>query len=148
MAMNPKALQHLTEIRRQAKINAAANTDEQALKVPSLYPEWSEIADGSTLEAGQRVRHDGVLYKVNEGQSHKKQSDRKPGEAHSLFAKVLTSENPEEILPWEQPDSTNGYEKGAKVTHKDRIWESFFDGLNVWEPGVSGTENIWIEVNE
>ena len=36
-------------------------TDEQALSVPALYPSWrSETA----YQVGDRVLHEGVLYKV------------------------------------------------------------------------------------
>ena len=49
------------------------------------------------------------------------------------------------ILPWVQPDSTNPYAKGDKVTHIGKTWESLVDN-NVWEPGAVGTENLWKEV--
>ncbi len=51
------------------------------------------------------------------------------------FAEVLT--DPDRILPWKQPDSTNPYAKGDKVTHKGFTWISDIDG-NVWEPGAYG----------
>ena len=41
--------------------------------------------------------------------------------------------------PWEQPESTNPYMKGDKVTHAGRTWVSTIDN-NVWEPGVYGWE--------
>lgn len=46
-----------------------------------------------------------------------------------------------EVLPWEQPDSTNPYMTGDKVTHNGKTWVSDVDN-NVWEPGVYG----WTEV--
>jgi hypothetical protein len=52
---------------------------------------------------------------------------------------VLVEEG--EILPWEQPESTNPYNKGDKVTHDGKVWVSEIDG-NIWEPGVYG----WTEV--
>ena len=42
-------------------------------------------------------------------------------------------------LPWEQPESTNPYMKGDKVTHAGKTWVSTIDN-NVWEPGVYGWE--------
>ena len=45
------------------------------------------------------------------------------------------------ILEWEQPESTNPYSKGDKVTHNGKTWRSTIDG-NVWEPGVYGWEEI------
>ena len=41
----------------------------------------------------------------------------------------------------EQAASTNPYQKGDKVTHNGKTWESTADN-NVWEPGVYG----WTEV--
>lgn len=58
-----------------------------------------------------------------------------PDVSPSLWAKVLVEDG--EILPWEQPDSTNTYSKGDKVTHNGQVWISDMDG-NVWEPGVYG----------
>ena len=112
------------------KLRASA-TDEQALSVPVLYPAWRSGVDYVT---GQRVLHGGVLYKVL--QDHTSQDDWTPGAAPSLFAKVLIPDA-ETIPEWEQPDSTNPYSKGDKVTHNGKTWISDIDN-NVWEPGVYG----------
>lgn len=114
-----------------------AATDEMALNVPVLYPAWRDCVSYTT---GQRVRHDGTLYNVL--QDHTSQADWTPAAAPSLFAKVLIPD-PETIPAWEQPDSTNPYNMGDKVTHNGRMWISDVDG-NVWEPGVYG----WTEVTE
>lgn len=110
-------------------------TDEQALSVPVLYPAWRSGVDYVT---GQRVLHGGVLYKVL--QDHTSQDDWTPDAAPSLFAKVLIPDAAT-IPEWEQPDSTNPYSKGDKVTHNGKTWTSDLDN-NVWEPGVYG----WTEV--
>lgn len=110
-------------------------TDEQALTVPALYPAWRS---GVTYTAGQRLLYNSVLYKVL--QDHTSQETWTPEAAPSLFAKVLIPD--ETVIPeWEQPDSTNPYRKGDKVTHNGKTWVSDIDN-NVWEPGVSG----WTEV--
>ena len=108
-------------------------TDEQALSVPVLYPAWQSGVDYVT---GQRVLHGGVLYKAL--QDHTSQDDWTPDAAPSLFAKVLIPDA-ETIPEWEQPDSTNPYRKGDKVTHNGKTWISGIDN-NVWEPGVYGWE--------
>ena len=108
-------------------------TDEQALSVPVLYPAWRSGVDYVT---GQRVLHGGVLYKAL--QDHTSQDDWAPDAAPSLFAKVLIPDA-ETITEWEQPDSTNPYSKGDKVTHNGKTWISDIDN-NVWEPGVYGWE--------
>lgn len=41
---------------------------------------------------------------------------------------------------WKQPESTNPYSNGAKVSHNGKHWVSITDG-NVWEPGVYGWNN-------
>lgn len=106
-------------------------TDTQALMVPGLFADWNEAA---TYAVGDRVRYSGELYRCL--QAHTAQETWNPADAPSLWAKVLTSETGE-ILPWVQPDSTNPYAKGDKVTHNGKTWESDVDN-NVWEPGVYG----------
>lgn len=79
--------------------------DETALGAVSLFPVW---APGKEYTAGQRVRHADVLYTVL--QTHTSQEDWAPGVAPSLFAKVLIPD-PAVIPDWEQPDSTNPYQR-------------------------------------
>ena len=91
---------------------------------------------------GQRVLYDSVLYKVL--QAHTSQADWTPVNAPSLFARVLIVD--ENVIPeWVQPDSTNPYMKGNRVTHNGITYESLIDN-NVWEPGVIGTESLWAVV--
>lgn len=112
-------------------------TDEQALAVPNLYPAWKE---SKAYVSGERILYNNVLYKVL--QDHTSQSDWTPDAAPSLFAKVLIPDT--NVVPaWEQPESTNPYMLGDKVTHNGKTWESTCDN-NVWEPGVYG----WTEVTE
>ena len=106
----------LRAMSKQSKIDAVNNTDEQALEVQSLYPEWETISDGTTLKVGQRVNYNGLLYNVL--QEHQKQSTWNPIDAPSLFAQVLIPD--ETVIPdWVQPDSTNGYMIGDRVNHND-----------------------------
>ena len=117
-------------------------TDEQALQVIALYPEWSD--DSIDYKTGERIRYGGILYKVL--QDHTSQEIWNPKDAPSLFTKVIV-ETPGEIVEWEQPESTNGYSKGDKVTHNGKTYESLIDN-NIWEPGVIGTEGQWKEIPE
>ena len=119
-----------------AKMQASTLSDDQAAQVPALYDEW---INGESYETGDRVRYLGVLYKCL--QTHIAQADWTITAAPSLWAKVLPGQEgsgDEGPQPWEQPDSTNGYQKGDQVTHDGRLWESTFDGDNVWEPGAVG----------
>lgn len=107
-------------------------TDDMSLQVPEIYPTWRE---GIAYTTNTRILYNEVLYKVL--LDHTSQADWTPEVAPSLFAKVLTSET--EILEWVQPDSTNPYMKGDKVTRNGKVWVSTIDN-NVWEPGVYGWE--------
>ena len=113
----------------------ASLDDETALEAVTLYPVWSIDTD---YEEGTRVQHNGILYKVLI--SHTSQANWAPDIAASLWAKVLIPD--ETVIPeWEQPDSTNPYMKGDKVTHNGKTWVSTTDG-NVWEPGYYGWEEV------
>lgn len=134
----------LTQLARKLRthIEKAAQSldDTEALDAVSLYPAWS--GEGIPYTAGQRLRDDGILYRVL--QDHTSQPAWRPADAPSLFARVLNPD-PTVIYEWEQPDSTNPYMRGAKVTHNGKTWESLIDN-NVWEPGAVGTEALWTEV--
>lgn len=136
------ALEFLNAIMKQAEISCVSNTDEQALEVQILYPNWEDISNGTTLAVGQRVNYLDILYNVL--QEHQKQETWNPVNAPSLFAQVLIPE-PSVIPKWVQPSSTNPYMKGDKVTHNGSTWESLVDS-NVWEPGSVGTESLWKEI--
>lgn len=115
---------------------AASNlSDEDALEAVFAYPKWKV---GATYSVGDRVRYGSKLYKVL--QAHTSQSSWEPNVAVSLFAEVLPGQDGD-IGEWVQPDSTNPYMKGDKVTHNGKKWESSID-YNVWEPGVYGWEEI------
>lgn len=128
----------LRKILEKAITATQSLTDAEAITATCLHPKWS--GDGVQYTAGQRVQDDGILYTVL--QAHTSQPDWKPANAPSLFAKVLIPD-PTVIPEWEQPESTNPYSKGDKVTHNGKTWVSDIDG-NVWEPGVYG----WTEVAE
>lgn len=115
--------------------------DEMALEFKTLYSEW---IIGRVYTVGKRVRYKDILYKCLT--EHLSQIDWAPDVSPSLWAEVLVSETGE-ILEWKQPDSTNPYMSGDKVTHNGKTWESLVDN-NVWEPGVVGTEALWSEVTE
>lgn len=107
--------------------------DETALGAVKLFPAWDGTA---SYETGKRVRYEGVLYRCL--QSHTAQAGWDPVSAPSLWAKMLIPD--ENTIPaWEQPDSTNPYAKGDKVTHNGKVWVSTVDD-NIWEPGDYGWE--------
>ena len=104
--------------------------DDVVERMESWFPEW----DGAShaYEIGNIVSYGYVLYRCI--QAHTSQQTWNPVDAASLWAKVISGDEPQ---PWEQPGSTNPYMKGDRVTHVGHIWVSDIDN-NVWEPGVYG----------
>lgn len=126
-----------TEVSRMLiaqQINTLSVDDTTALRMVEFYPAWEA---GTDYAAGFKVQHNGTLYKCLT--AHTSQADWTPEAAPSLWAKVLIPD-PDVIPAWEQPDSTNPYMQGDKVTHNGKTWASTIDN-NVWEPGVYG----WVE---
>lgn len=109
--------------------------DEQAIDAAAVYPTWRE---GVAYVTGERVRYNEILYKVL--QDHTSQTAWTPESAPSLFTKVLISDT-ETIPEWTQPDSTNPYQTGDKVTYNGATWISTIDN-NVWAPGAYGWTKV------
>lgn len=109
---------------------AISLNDEDALQAKELYPMWS--SDGVQYQKDSRVRYNEVLYKVL--QAHISQEAWTPQAAPSLFAKVLIPD--ENVIPeWQQPDSTNPYMIGDKVSFEGHIYESLINN-NIWSPSA------------
>ena len=125
------------KLRRHVETAAQSLNDADALDAKELYPVWAE---GIDYKAGKRIRYNSVLYRVL--QDHTSQASWTPDAAPSLFARVLIPD-PEVIPEWVQPDSTNPYMRGDKVTYNGKTWESEIDN-NVWAPGVYG----WHEISD
>lgn len=109
--------------------------DSVVLEIPQLLPEWKA---GIAYTTGKKIQYGGVVWKVL--QDHTSQEGWEPGAAPSLFAEVLIPD-PDVIPEWKQPDSTNPYMTGDKVTHNGSAWVSTIDN-NVWEPGVYGWDQV------
>ena len=121
------------ELRRVIEEAMSKEEDAVVLENPDLLPTWkAEVA----YTTGKKLQHGGIVWKVL--QDHISQEGWEPGVAPSLFAEVLIPD-PTVIPEWKQPDSTNPYMAGDKVTHNGSTWVSNIDN-NVWEPGVYGWE--------
>ena len=59
--------------------------------------------------------------------------------------------DPEEPVPYPEWKPWDGiskdYQNGAIVSHNGELWQSIFEGQNVWEPGTVGTESMWVKYN-
>lgn len=109
-------------------------SDEQALSLKELYPEWHVGVD---YRVGQIVRRDGQLYRVV--QDHLSQADWTPEASASLFNTVSFTG---EVENWEQPTGAHdAYNAGDHVMHNGVEWVSLVNG-NVWEP-TEGT--LWAQ---
>ena len=122
--------EHAREIRAAMEAASASLDDATALTAIEMFPRWT----ASAYEADERVRYGGVLYRCL--QAHGANETWNPVDAPSLWAQVLIPD-PEVIPEWVQPESTNPYMAGDKVTHNGQTWQSDIDN-NVWEPGVYG----------
>ena len=105
--------------------------DADAIEGIQLFPAWS--AEAAYL-VGDRVRYNNILYKCL--QNHAAQESWTPEAAPSLWARVLIPD-PDVIPEWIQPDSTNPYQIGDKVTYNGHTYESTIAN-NVWAPDVYG----------
>lgn len=94
------AIEFLKAILKQAEISCDTNTDEQALAVKVLYPEWADIPEGTELAEGKRVNDEGVLYKVTT--THNKQSTWKPKDSATLFTPIDEAHEGtiDDPIPW------------------------------------------------
>lgn len=121
---------HARRIRAEMEKHALTLPDETALEVPEMFPMWTP----RDYEGGERVRYGGEIVELYKCvQAHGANETWTPEDAPSLWAKVINEGVPE----WQQPESTNPYMKGDRVTHNGQTWESDIDN-NVWEPGVYG----------
>ena len=131
----PLTAEEVNRMLIRQQINSLSVDDNTALRMSEFYPEWTS---GTAYTVGYKVQYKGTLFKVL--QDHTSQDGWEPNNAPSLWAKVLIPD--ENVIPeWEQPDSTNPYMTGDKVTHNGKTWVSDVDN-NVWEPGVYG----WVEI--
>ena len=120
-------------IRQQ--INTLSVDDNTALRMVEYYP----APDAASYAAGDRIQYNGKLYKCL--QAHTAQADWNPVDAPSLWAEVLAGQDGTAIGEWVQPDSTNPYMRGDRVSYNGKIYESEVDN-NVWAPGAYGWGEI------
>ena len=132
----PLTAEEVTALLIRKQINTLTVDDKTALRMVEYYP----APDAASYAAGDRIQYNGKLYKCL--QAHTAQADWNPVDAPSLWAEVLAGQDGTEIGEWVQPDSTNPYMRGDRVSHNGKTWISTIDN-NVWEPG---TVEYWKEV--
>ena len=133
-------------------------------------PDWEQPDSTNGYSYGDKVRHNGIVWisiyegsnvwepgaagtenlwkKYEEDQSTEEEntgleSGGSDGESDSGEDSGSTDSG-EEISAWVQPDATNGYSIGDKVTHNGSVWISKIDN-NVHEPSAA-TWAAWDQV--
>lgn len=125
--------QKAIELRKLIVEGSKSLTDEDALKGIELFPKWTI----KSYEKGDRVRYEDALYKCL--QNHEAQETWNPKDAVSLWTRV---DDPSIEYPeWVQPESTNPYMKGDKVSYQGKHYISLIDN-NVWSPVTYGWEEV------
>lgn len=123
----------------QMSVQSANLTDEQAMQIADLYPDWAAMkayAADEIVKFGVNADGETQLYKVI--QAHTSQADWTPDTAASLYKKIGFTD--EGVSIWTQPlGATDAYMKGDVVSFENQLWESTVDN-NVWQPGVYGWE--------
>lgn len=123
----------------QMSVQSANLTDEKAMEVADLYPEWAAMKaypENEIVKYGVNADGETQLYKVI--QAHTSQADWTPDTAASLYKKIGFTD--ESVSIWTQPlGATDAYMKGDVVSFENQLWESTVDN-NVWQPGVYGWE--------
>ena len=102
------------------------------LKGMDEYKDATDVIDnwavGVAYYTDDLRMHDGKRYRCL--QSHTSQADWAPDLAPALW---VEERDPDTLAEWVQPDSTNPYMTGDRVTYGGTVYESVIDN-NVWSP--------------
>ena len=112
-----------------AQMSAMSFTDEQALEVKDIYPEYQV---DHAYKQGDFFTHEGELYKVN--QAHTSASQWEPGSVgtESLYTHLTLNEDGYPI--WKQPTGAHdAYNKGDIVEYNGELYKALIDG-NAYSP--------------
>ena len=119
------------QLRQLIEQLAVTLDDETALTGVELFPMW---AIGRAYATGDRVQHDGTLYKCV--QAHTSQADWTPDATPALWVVVSIEEYPE----WVQPTGAHdAYNTGDKVSYNGKHYVCNIDA-NTYAPDVYGWE--------
>lgn len=133
--MSVNILLKAEQLHRALQIFAGTVTEEQAIEIASIYPEWTvgtAYALGEIVSYGTNPVGDPQLYKVV--QAHTSQADWTPDATASLYdAFGLDGSG---YVVWVQPSGAHdAYKEGDIVNCNGTLYKSLIDG-NVWAPDV------------
>ena len=125
------------QFRRALQMFAASMTDEQAMEVATIFPEWEPerpYKTGQRVSYGENATGDPQLYQVL--QDHTSQAYWTPDAVVSLYKPVGVT--PSGYPEWSQPvGASDAYNKGDVVSYHEQLFISNVDS-NVWAPDVYG----------
>ena len=134
-------LQAAEQFRKALQMFAASLDDDRAMEVASIYDPWAagkSYATGEFVTYGENGVGDPQLYKVV--QAHTAQADWQPDKVPALYVAIGLDEKGYPV--WSQPTGAHdAYNKGDKVSHNEKHWESLIDA-NVYEPSES-VPTLW-----
>lgn len=116
-----------------AQIQAGKLSDDDALKVPALFPRYEK---GHVYAQGDRALWQGTLYKAISGHTA---TANDPTAAPQHWTKVVPSASGDTPAEWV---SGKSYSKGDRVKKYGQTYESLMDA-NTLEPGAFGSESAW-----
>ena len=126
-------LQAAEQMRRAVQMFAARLSEELALEVATMYPEWEagrSYAVGDILRHGVSSVGDPQLYKVV--QAHTSQADWLPEATPALYDAFGLDEQGYPV--WSQPTGAHdAYNTGDIVDYNGTLYKSLIDG-NTWSP--------------
>ena len=122
----PEDLQAIVNLARKGR-DSLSDTD--AASYADYFAPWS--ADGHVYKTGERVQYGGKLWKV--ASDHTSQATWTPEQAHSLFSEILPGQAGTPVGEWQQPNASNTYKTGDRVTYNGKTYESTIDN-NAWSP--------------
>lgn len=133
-------MQAAEEMRKALQMFAASLSEDNALIIASVYPEWDgnrkAYKTGEWVKYGEDDMGDARLYQVL--QDHTSQPEWTPDVANSLYKRVGVSADG--TPKWVQPIGANdAYAKGDIVEYNGTKYISTIDA-NVWAPDVYGWE--------
>ena len=121
------------QMRRAVQMFAASLSEEQALEVATMYPEWEagrSYAVGDILQHGTNSVGDPQLYKVV--QAHTSQADWMPEATPALYDAFGLDESGYPL--WSQPTGAHdAYNTGDIVDYNGTLYKSLING-NTWSP--------------
>lgn len=131
-------LQAAEQFRKALQIFAGTLTEEQALEVATIYPQWQAgvaYKTGEIVSYGVNSTGDPQLYKIV--QDHTSQADWLPDATASLYDAFGLDESGYPV--WSQPTGAHdAYNTGDIVNYNGTLYQSTIDG-NVWSPDAYPT---------